>query len=380
MAQSSTYSPISASDRLDDAPVDSRHISDCVPDDYLPGPLLIDLIGATLLEQEAAWLRSPMVSGVIFFARNYQSPDQFRALVQEIRRIAPHALLTVDQEGGRVQRFKQGLTRLPAPGLIARYYGGDMAAAVTAAEALGALMAAELAALDVDLSFAPVMDLDLGRNAVIGNRAFADDPARVTTLALAWRRGMAGLGMAAVAKHFPGHGYASADTHHESVIDERSFGELADRDLLPFVAAIDTGIEAMMPAHVIYPSIDAEPASRSPIWLQSILRQKLGFTGAIISDDLSMKGAAALPLEPRLLNSLEAGCDLLLLCNDPAQLGMAVSYLQTLPPELTLSKASVTRRLALKRKNLMTGSESSLQRQTAASLAVELLRFEATLA
>ncbi len=338
-----------------------------------PGPLLIDLSGPVLLAHEARWLTSPVVAGVIFFARNYQEPQQFRTLVGAIRQVAPGALLTVDQEGGRVQRFRQGLTRLPAVGRILRHFRGDLAAAVRASTDLATLMATELASLDVDLSFAPVMDIDSGRSTVIGDRAFASDGAAVEALALAWWRGLTRAGLAGVAKHFPGHGHVVADTHLDCATDERDLETLLATDLRPFVAAVEAGIEGIMPAHVSYPAVDVRPASRSPVWLRDILRQRLGFRGAIISDDLSMAGAAALPLPERLLDSLQAGCDLLLLCNDPAALQSAIVYLETLPVALTHDPNSVTRRVGLRRRPPEVNGTEGDTLLAAAGLAAEIL-------
>lgn len=343
------------------------------------GPFMVDLAGGVLEPHEQSWLQSPVVCGVIFFARNYQDPLQFRSLVADIRRIRPDALLTVDQEGGRVQRFREGLTRLPAPGVLRKFYAAEKGAgAADAARQMGWLMANEVLSLGVDLSYAPVMDLDLGRNQVIGNRAFGSDAETVTTLGLGWMSGMREAGMARVIKHFPGHGYANADTHHEMAIDPRVPAEL-EQDMQPFRAAIEAGAEAVMPAHVVYPAVDSEPASRSRVWLQEILRGQLGFQGAIISDDLSMKGATELPLAPRLLQSLEAGCDLLLLCNDPDATQAAIDYLETLDPAILYAPASVRRRVALRAGFGLNDAESQAARlQHAHEHARELIRFAET--
>lgn len=315
-----------------------------------PGPLLIDLQGEALTQDERRWLRAPVVGGVIFFARNYRDPAQFRALVQEIRRERPQALLTVDQEGGRVQRFREGLTRLPSAGAILAFAGQDLELASQISRDLGWLTATELAGLDVDFSYAPVCDLDFDRSSVIGDRAFGAEASVVTALAMAWWQGARRAGMAGVAKHFPGHGFVTADTHHARAVDQRSLAQLLAEDLQPFKALIAAGIEAVMPAHVVYPQVDADPASRSAVWLQQVLRQQLGFHGAVISDDLSMVGAADLGVGARVQQSLVAGCDILLLCNNHEALAEAIEVLQGLPSSQTLTADGVERRQRLMRR------------------------------
>lgn len=339
------------------------------------GPFLIDLAGPELASHEIEWLESPVVCGVIFFSRNYLNPRQFQSLVSDIRRIRPNALLTVDQEGGRVQRFREGMTRLPAPGILHRKFLHAPELAEEAARAMGWLMAHEITELGVDLSYAPVMDLDLGRNQVIGNRSFGGEIGTVSELGCAWMKGMQDAGMARVIKHFPGHGWANADTHHHMAIDERPFSAL-EHDMAPFRAAITAGAEAVMPAHVVYPAVDSQPASRSRIWLQDILRGQLGFTGAIISDDLSMKGATELPLAPRLRQSLEAGCDILLLCNEPDATEAAIRYLETLDPDILYPAASVARRHGLRLRKQDDTDRAFLQQ--ARLLAAELIQFAET--
>jgi len=283
------------------------------------GPFMLDLRGPELAPEERDWLGHPGVGGVILFHRNYVDPGQLRELVAAVRRAAGRpVLIAVDQEGGRVQRFRDGFTRLPPVARFGEIYAEAPNRALELAETAGFLMAAELRAVDVDLSFAPVLDVDSGVSEVIGDRAFASGPAAVAELAGAFARGMRRAGMAAVGKHFPGHGGVAADSHHELPVDRRSLAELEARDLLPFRRLIDGGLEAVMCAHVFYPEIDALPAGFSPFWLQTVLRRKLGFDGAVFSDDLAMTGAAVVgDLQARAKAALSAGCDMLLACNAP---------------------------------------------------------------
>ena len=283
-----------------------------------PGPAIIDVAGTALAEDDRARLRHPAVGGVILFARNYESPPQLLALVAEIRTLRPDILLCVDHEGGRVQRFRTGFSPLPPMRRLGEIWDRDRLAACAAARAAGLVIAVELAAHGLDFSFAPVLDLDYGRSAVIGDRAFHADPVAVGELAAAFIRGLGEGGMAAVGKHFPGHGYASADSHVDVPRDERPLQEILARDAAPYHAAIAAGLAAVMPAHVIYTRVDAEPAGYSRFWLHDVLRQRLGFAGTIFSDDLSMEGAGtAGGIPERARAALAAGCDMVLLCNDP---------------------------------------------------------------
>jgi beta-N-acetylhexosaminidase len=284
------------------------------------GPLVIDPVGTALCDDDRRRLRHPAVGGVILFARNYESPQQLTALTEEIRALRePELLIGVDHEGGRVQRFQAGFTSLPPMRLLGRLWDRDRDAGRGTAHATGYVIGAELAAHGLDFSFTPVLDLDYGPSNVIGDRAFHYDPLAVGALAAALIRGLAEGGMAAVGKHFPGHGYAAADSHVAVPTDERSLKEIMSKDLAPYVPAIAAGLAAVMPAHIIYPQVDAVPAGYSGVWLREVLRGRLGFTGTVFSDDLSMAGAGtAGTVVERARAALAAGCDLILLCNDPA--------------------------------------------------------------
>jgi beta-N-acetylhexosaminidase len=283
------------------------------------GPAIIDVEGTVLGNADRARLRHPAAGGVILFSRNYQEPAQLLALVGEIRALRRELLICVDHEGGRVQRFRAGFTPLPAMRRVGALWDRDRSAARAAARAAGVVVAAELAEYDVDFSFAPVLDLDYGKSTVIGDRAFHADPLAVGELAAAFIAGLGDCGMAAVGKHFPGHGYAAADSHVEVPQDDRTFEEILARDVAPYRPAIAVGLAAVMPAHVVYTRVDPLPAGYSSFWLQQVLRGRLGFDGLIFSDDLSMKGATtAGGIAERARTALGAGCDMVLLCNDPA--------------------------------------------------------------
>jgi beta-N-acetylhexosaminidase len=282
------------------------------------GPAVIDVVGLALSDADRRRLRHPAAGGVILFARNYDNRAQLRSLVAEIRALRPELLLCVDHEGGRVQRFRQDFTGLPAMRDIGKLWDHDPEAGVSAAGAAGLVIAAELAAHGLDFSFAPVLDLDYGKSAVIGDRAFHSDPAAVGELGSAFVRGLAQGGMAAVGKHFPGHGYAAADSHVDLPRDERSLEAILEADVVPYRPVIAAGLAGIMPAHVVYPQVDAEAAGYSRFWLGEILRGRLGFDGMIFSDDLSMEGARiAGGIPERAHAALAAGCDMVLLCNDP---------------------------------------------------------------
>ncbi|PID41582.1 MAG: beta-N-acetylhexosaminidase [Proteobacteria bacterium] len=277
---------------------------------------MLDLEGPRLTEDEKKLLARPEVGGVIFFTRNYESVSQLSALIESIRQINPAILIAVDHEGGRVQRFRSGFTTLPPVSVLGELYQANADIACKASEKLGWLMAAELRSAGIDFSFAPVLDLDWSRSGVIGNRAFSDNPEVVFQLSRHYLDGMHRAGMAATGKHFPGHGYVEADSHTEIPVDSRGYDELADRDILPFERLIKSGLDAIMPAHVIYSEVDQSPAGFSSCWLQKILRGQLGFTGVIFSDDLTMEGAAvAGSFQARAESAFKAGCDMVLVCN-----------------------------------------------------------------
>ncbi|MEX2131302.1 MAG: beta-N-acetylhexosaminidase [Pseudohongiellaceae bacterium] len=280
------------------------------------GELMLDLYGLELTEEESSLLRRSCVGGVILFERNYQSPEQLQTLVTSIRQCNPDLLIAVDQEGGRVQRFRNGFTRLPSLACYGELYARDPAAGIAAAEQGGWLMAAELLAFAIDFSFAPVLDLGLPVSRVIGRRGFAASPAMVSHLGSAFIRGMHQAGMAATGKHFPGHGSIAADSHTDLPVDNRSLETLQSSDLVPFrQCAAD--LDAIMPAHVIYPEVDDQCAGFSAVWLKQVLRKELGFGGVIFSDDLTMAAAdSAGPIEQRAAAALRAGCDMILVCNN----------------------------------------------------------------
>lgn len=280
---------------------------------------MVDVAGLELAPQERDVLVHPLVGGVILFARNYRSPEQLDALSASIRALRdPPLLIAVDHEGGRVQRFIEGFTRLPPMRALGRIYDRDPALATNLAAAIGVVLASELMKHGVDLSFTPVLDIDFGSSSVIGDRAFHATAAGVAALAGGLVAGMARMGMGAVGKHFPGHGYVRADSHHEVPVDERDLGAIETNDLVPYRALIGKGLTGVMPAHVIYPKVDARPAGFSPVWLKDILRGRLGFDGVVFSDDLSMEGASvAGDIVERGHAALSAGCDMVLVCNAP---------------------------------------------------------------
>lgn len=291
----------------------------------MQGSLMVDVAGTWLTAEDRHLLRQPEVGGVILFARNIEHPRQVQLLCQAIRAVRPDLLLAVDQEGGRVQRLRQGFVRLPALGELAHHRDAEGLAL-----ACGWLMATEVRAVGLDFSFAPVLDLDCGRSAVIGKRSFGADPQQVTRLARAFIRGMHDAGMAATGKHFPGHGWAEADSHVAVPVDERELASIQSQDMQPFQTLAPL-LDAIMPAHVIYPQVDERPAGFSPRWLQDILRGQLGFTGVIFSDDLTMAGAHVVgDAGERIQAALQAGCDMGLVCNDRAGAELALQRLQTL--------------------------------------------------
>lgn len=297
------------------------------------GPVMVDLAGAALDAAERDMLTHPLVGGVILFARNFESPEQLRRLTTEIGALRdPRLLICVDHEGGRVQRFRQGFTSIPAMRRLGILADRDRAAALVAAEAAGCVLAAELLSRGVDFSFAPVLDVDFGASGVIGDRAFDSDPTRIGELAGALLHGMGHAGMAGVGKHFPGHGHVRADSHVAVPIDERELARIDAEDMVPYRMLIPRGLAGVMPAHVIYPKVDSRPAGFSKIWLLRILREQLGFDGMIFSDDLSMEGASvAGDIIARAKAALDAGCDMVLACNAPNEAARLLDELEAGP-------------------------------------------------
>ena len=283
------------------------------------GPVMVDLEGTALQASERSMLMHPLVGGVILFARNYESPAQLCALTAEIAALRdPKLLISVDHEGGRVQRFRDGFTHIPAMRRLGILADRDPAAALATAEAAGYVLATELLSCGVDFSFTPVLDVDYGLSSVIGDRAFDSDPTRIGELAGALLHGMGEAGVAGVGKHFPGHGHVGADSHVAVPVDERELARIEAEDLLPYRMLIPKGLEGVMPAHVIYPKVDSRPAGFSQTWLMQILRGQLGFEGMIFSDDLSMEGASVGgDITARAKIALDAGCDMVLVCNAP---------------------------------------------------------------
>ncbi|HHB92418.1 MAG TPA: beta-N-acetylhexosaminidase [Thioploca sp.] len=282
------------------------------------GPLMIDLEGYTINDAERKLLQHPLVGGVILFSRNYESIEQINYLATEIHALRkPKLLIAVDHEGGRIQRFKKDFFHLPACAKLGEIYEQNNRQAIGLAEQMGWLLAAELRAVGIDFSFAPVLDLGRNISTVIGDRALHSNPEVVSELAHAIMLGMRKAGMIAVGKHFPGHGSIATDSHIAVPVDERRFVDMQFEDLVPFERMIKYGLAAIMPAHVIYPQIDSQPAGFSSRWLQSILRKKYEFQGVIISDDICMAGAVIIgdPVT-RATRALQAGCDMILICND----------------------------------------------------------------
>jgi beta-N-acetylhexosaminidase len=278
--------------------------------------LVIGISGTELTAQERDWLQHDAVAGVILFTRNFSSREQVVELCAAIRAAAPRPqLICVDQEGGRVQRFRDGYSPLPSLEGFGAIYAQDPDAALKLAEEHAWLMASEVRASGVDLSFAPVVDLARG-NRAIGDRAFSADPQVVAAFTKAYVRGMHSVGMAATLKHFPGHGTVLEDTHFDDAIDPRSLETLRKEDLVPFVAGIEAGADAVMLAHVSYPAVAPEPAGYSPFWIQKILREEMGFRGVIFSDDIGMAAAfSAGGIKARIDDHLDAGCDVVLVCS-----------------------------------------------------------------
>jgi len=283
------------------------------------GPVMLDVAGTVLTDEDRRRLSHPQVGGVILFARNYESPSQLCELTAAIHALrSPPLLIAVDHEGGRVQRFREGFTRIPPMRELGTVWDEQPQRARHLARQVGYVLAVELRACGVDFSFTPVLDVDYGQSSVIGDRAFHSDPQAIAELAHDLSLGLKQGGMHSVGKHFPGHGYVRADSHLAIPVDEREFVDIELCDLIPFRQMVDYGLSAVMPAHVIYPKVDSRPAGFSPVWLQQVLRGQLGFEGVIFSDDLSMEGATvAGGIVARAEAALAAGCDMVLVCNKP---------------------------------------------------------------
>ena len=296
------------------------------------GPVVVDIGGVKLTAAERERLRHPLVGMVILFSRNYSSPEQLGDLCHEIHSLRdPPLLIAVDHEGGRVQRFRRGFTALPAMSVLGRIWDRDVLLACRTALSVGYVLGAELRAHGLDLSFAPVLDLDWDRSAVIGDRALHGDGRVVTLLAGQICHGLALAGMSNCGKHFPGHGWAAADSHVDVPVDERGLDEILRTDAAPY-RWLAVGLDAVMPAHVVYPAVDSLPPCFSARWIGEILRKRLGFCGAVFSDDLSMQGArVAGDVLASAQAAVAAGCDFVLVCNDSAAADRVLDQLRWSP-------------------------------------------------
>lgn len=306
------------------------------------GPLVLDIEGTVLNESDIRRISDPLVGMVILFTRNYENREQLSRLCKHIHSVKPDILIAVDHEGGRVQRFREGFTQIPAMQKLGELFKTQSENALLAAMACGYVMAAELRACGVDMTFAPCLDVDFGRSQIIGERAFSSDSSVITQLALALVQGFRLAGMSNCGKHFPGHGFVKADSHLELPQDERSYEALEATDLKPYIW-MGQALDSVMAAHVLYPEADSKPAGFSSYWLQTVLRDTLHFTGAVFSDDLSMKGAVGEgDVTQRAHAALKAGCDMLILCND---LEASDTLLKTLQFEDTPQRQERVKRL-----------------------------------
>ena len=290
------------------------------------GPIMMDVSGLILTQEEKNQLTKPSIGGVILFTRNFESVEQVKELIKSIRLTNQNLLIAVDHEGGRVQRFREGFTHLPAMAKLGEVYDQDPELALEQAFSCGWILAAELLAIGVDFSFAPVLDLDYGYSSVIGDRAFHSNPEAVTKLAGSLIDGMHEAGMKCVGKHFPGHGFVAADSHLDLPIDDRPLMALLP-DMETFKDLANKGLDAVMPAHVVYSQVDDKPAGFSKKWIKEILQSQLGFGGVIFSDDLSMQGAHFIKdIAERVQVSLDSGCDMALICNHPELVAQVVDF------------------------------------------------------
>ncbi|MEN8214197.1 MAG: beta-N-acetylhexosaminidase [Pseudomonadota bacterium] len=336
----------------------------------ISGHVMLDVAGLELTAEDVGRLQHPACGGVILFTRNYADPAQLTALVGSIRAVSPTPLLiAVDHEGGRVQRFREGFTRLPPMAWLGRCYQEDSEEALRRARELGWLMAVECRMADIDFSFAPVLDLDLGVCEVIGDRAFHADPDVIAALAGAWMQGMHDAGMAAVGKHFPGHGAVVEDSHLDLPVDKRDIETILATDVRPYVCLFRDGLEGVMPAHVIYQQADEHAAGFSRFWLQQILREQLGFDGVIFSDDLSMAAAeSAGSYARRAQAAMDAGCDMVLICNQPQA---ADEVLQALHGYQAAASLRRLQTMAARPVHELAGQLSGKRRDNAVALAAD---------
>ena len=303
------------------------------------GSLVIDIDGCSLSPEDNELLTHPLVGGVILFSRNYESIDQLSLLTDAIRDIAPDLLITVDHEGGRVQRFRDMFTRLPSAQTVRTQYESTPEQGLQIAFQTGWLIGAELASVGIDLSFTPVLDIDFNTSEVIGDRAYGADTETIVTLTTELGRGLTCWGFSLVGKHFPGHGNVVADSHLELPIDTRVESEIFEKDLLPFAQLINRGLPALMSAHVIYEQLDSVPATFSKYWLQDVLRDKLGFKGVVFSDDLTMKATLSFgSIMDRYMLAVEAGCDAVLVCNNRQDVELLVDNLIVSGDDIKLKK------------------------------------------
>lgn len=294
------------------------------------GSLMLDVAGTALDSEDRNILKNPQVGGVILFARNVESPTQVRALTDSIRAVRPEILIAVDQEGGRVRRLRDGFSDIPAMGTLGKLFEKDPLSALDLAEQCGWLMATDVLAVGIDFSFAPVLDID-DVSQVIGDRGFHKNIHGVTALSQAFMHGMKKAGMATTGKHFPGHGSCAPDSHVADAIDERELDDIIAQDMQPFVRNLHM-LDALMPAHVIFPKVDDKPAGFSKYWLQNVIRQQLKFDGVLFSDDLSMKAAhTAGEADARVKAAMGAGCDMALICNDRTSTELGLSALTDMP-------------------------------------------------
>ena len=293
------------------------------------GPLMIDLSGYELSLEELDWLSHPSVGGVILFTRNFADRKQLNTLIEQLHAVKkPRLLVAIDQEGGRVQRLRQEFTEFPPMRLLGKVYDEDPLQALHLSESMACYLAQELREVGIDFTFAPVLDLDSGVSEVIGDRAFHSNIDAVSALASKFVLGLRKGGMEAVGKHFPGHGSVCEDSHVTCPVDHRYENDLWLSDIVPFQRLVDHGIAGLMSAHVVYDHVDKEPASFSSFWLTRVLREQIGFQGAIFSDDLSMQGAKATgDIKHRVSAALKAGSDMVLICNSPADVPTAIEML-----------------------------------------------------